>query len=154
VRVGYPDAEHERAILQLVRNEARNKDRLLAEAGSQLAPSTVLTARQQVLAVHVADNVEDYMVRLIGATRDPGRYDERLVRWLAWGASPRGTLALDGCSRARAWLAGRDYVSPDDVQAVAHDCLRHRLLLSYEAEAEAISVDDVIDALLARVAVP
>ncbi len=167
VRVDYPGAEHEREVLRLVRDEARRTAReggreklAIVEAvpAERVSVQRVLAARREVLAIHVADNIEDYMVRLVGASRDPSRYEigdeQRLARWLAWGASPRGTLALDAASRARAWLAGRDYVSPDDVQSVAHDCLRHRLLLSYEAEAEAVDTDAAIDALLNRVAVP
>jgi len=163
VHVGYPEPEHEREVLRLVRGEARNAGGGRPAAGyvspnERLSVEHVLAARREVLAIHVADNVEDYIVRLVGASRDPWRYErgeeQRLARWLAWGASPRGSLALDAAARARAWLAGRDYVSPDDVQAVAHDCLRHRLLLSYEAEAEAVDTNAAIDALLNRVAVP
>jgi len=88
---------------------------------------------------------------LILATRDPGRYGEELGSWIDYGASPRATISLDRCARANAWLNGRDYVSPDDVRAVAHDVLRHRLILSFEAEASGITPDRVIDTLIANV---
>jgi len=87
------------------------------------------------------------------ATRTPGHYSESLASWLEYGGSPRATIALDRCARALAWLHGRDYVSPDDVQAVIHDILRHRLILSFEAEANGITKDQVIDTLLAHVPV-
>ncbi len=102
----------------------------------------------------MAQGVEDYLVHLVMATRRPQDYAPQLRDWLRFGASPRATLALDRCSRARAWLAGRDYVSPEDVQSVAPDVLRHRVLLSYESEAEGRHPDDFIAALLARVPVP
>lgn len=115
----------------------------------------VLDARKQVLAVQVSETLEKYMVAIIAATRRPGEYkDSQLAQWIKIGASPRGTLALDRASRAYAWLGGRDTVKPDDVQAVAHACLRHRLQLSYEAEAEGITKDEVLHELLKRVAVP
>ena len=104
------------------------------------------------MQIHVADNIEDYLIRLITETRNPG--DEDLARWIEYGASPRGTIALDGCTRAHAWLAGRDYVSPEDIQSVIADVLRHRVLLSYEAEADGVTADAVIGKLLQLVAVP
>ena len=116
--------------------------------------SDLFNARREVLEVFMADDVEDYIVRLITASRRPMRHDDDLARWLQYGASPRGTLCLDSCARAHAWLDGRDYVSPGDVQAIAHDVLRHRLLLSFEAEADGVSADDVIDTLLRLIAVP
>ena len=93
------------------------------------------------------------IVQLVVATRSPGAYDAKLAGWIEYGASPRATIALDRCARAHAWLAGRDFVSPDDVQAVAADVLRHRLLLSFEAEANGVRPDDVTSALLAAVPV-
>ena len=102
----------------------------------------------------MADDVEGYIVRLIVASRTPARHDEDLSRWLQYGASPRGTLSLDACARAHAWLDGRDYVSPGDVQDVIHDVLRHRLILSYEAEADGVSASEVIDRLMRVIAVP
>ena len=105
------------------------------------------------MQVHMAESVDEYMVQLILATRDPSAYGDDLASWLEFGASPRATIAIDRCARAHAWLNGRDFVSPDDVHAVAHDCLRHRLILSYEAEADGVTADMVIDELLSRVTV-
>ena len=103
--------------------------------------------------MHMADAVEQYIVQLVIASRDPGHYSEQLSGWIEYGGSPRATIALDRCARAHAWLAGRDFVSPDDVQAVAADALRHRLLLSFEAEANGVTPDQVISELLALVPV-
>jgi MoxR-like ATPase len=97
--------------------------------------------------------VETYLVQLILATRNPAPWGEDLARWIEYGASPRGTLALDRCARARAWLEGRDFVTPEDIQALVHDVLRHRVLVSFEAQAQGISTDHVLDELLARVPV-
>jgi MoxR-like ATPase len=105
------------------------------------------------MQVHMADSIDEYLVQLILATRNPASYGSDLATWLEFGASPRATIAIDRCARSHAWLNQRDFVSPDDIQAVAHDCLRHRLILSYEAEADGVTTDKVIDELLARVAV-
>ena len=120
----------------------------------KLPQKTLFEARHQVLKVHTSKALEAYLVQLVIATRNPGLYSEELERWLRFGASPRATIALDRCSKAHAWLAGRDYVTPEDIHVIAHDVLRHRILLSFEAEAEGISSDDFIDALLRLVAVP
>jgi MoxR-like ATPase len=101
----------------------------------------------------MAPAVEEYVIQLLLASRNPAPYGEDLARWVSYGASPRGTIALDRCARANAWLQGRDYVSPEDVQAVAYDTLRHRILLSFEAEAEGVTSDDVIRELIQRVPV-
>ncbi len=162
VLVDYPDAGREVDILRLVRNEAISKNRQTDESShsadaitaGRLPISTIFTARREVLDVHMADNVEDYIVRLVTASRSPDKHSEDLARWLSYGASPRGTIALDVCSRAHAWLDGRDYVSPADVHAVAHDVLRHRLLLSFAAEADGVSSADVVDRLLQLISVP
>jgi MoxR-like ATPase len=107
-----------------------------------------------VLALHLAPQLETYIVQLVLATREPSPYGAELARYVAYGASPRGTIALDRCARAHAWLNGRDYVTPEDVHAIAADVLRHRVLLSYEAEAEGISADRVVAMLLERVSLP
>ncbi|MEY8264174.1 MAG: MoxR family ATPase, partial [Bermanella sp.] len=107
-----------------------------------------------VLAIHLSERVEEYIIQLIMATRKPQGYGDDMASWLEYGASPRGTIALDRCARAHAWLAGRDYVSPDDVQAVLHSVLRHRLLVSFDAEASGMSSDRIINELILRVAVP
>ncbi|WP_304639965.1 AAA family ATPase [Pseudomonas sp.] len=150
VRIGFPDAALERQILQLARGEARGIE---AKIERKLSQATILAARQEVLDLFMADAVEEYLVQLIMATRRPELYSPQLAEWIQLGASPRGTIALDRCSRAHAWLAGRDFVSPEDVQAVAHDVLRHRLMLSFEAEAAGIDPDRCIALLLESVAV-
>ena len=99
----------------------------------------------------MADSVDEYLVQLVLATRSPENYGDDLKQWLEFGASPRATIAIDRCARAYAWLNERDFVSPDDIQAIAHDCLRHRLILSYEAETEGVTSDTVINELLKRV---
>lgn len=104
--------------------------------------------------VHTSEALERYLVQLVLATREPGVYSESLARWLRYGASPRATIALDRCAKAHAWLEGRNYVTPEDIHVIAHDVLRHRILLSFEAEAEGVSSDDFIDSLLRLVAVP
>lgn len=151
VRVGYPDIEAERAILRLARGEAMHAS--VERPQTPLNQEEILQARQEVLAVHMESSVEEYIVQLIHASRNPTLYSDQLAGWLDYGASPRGTIALDRCSRAHAWLDGRDFVSPDDVQAVAHDVLRHRLLLTFEAEAEGKDADQIISQLLKLVPV-
>ena len=150
VRVGYPDAVSERRVLQLVRDEAQGHRK---ETFASVSQQTVFAARQEVLAIHLAPQLEEYLVQLVIATRKPAPYGGNLARLVRYGASPRGTIALDRCARAVAWLAGRDYVTPDDVHAVAPDVLRHRILLSYEAEAEGVTPDAVVAQLLAAVPV-
>ncbi|MEL7046685.1 MAG: MoxR family ATPase [Pseudomonadota bacterium] len=145
VKVDYPNAEAERLILKLTRAEAAAAERTPAP---ELSQESVFAARQAALAMHMVPAVEEYIVQLVLATRNPGAYSEELAHWLDYGGSPRATIALDRCSRAHAWLRGRDFVSPDDVQAVAADVLRHRLLLSFEAEAGGVQTDDVIAELL------
>ena len=168
VLIDYPDASHEAAILRLVREETGRHSQRQAhsKANQQQASNSpesdkqvlslldIFKAREEVLDVHLAENVEDYIVRLVTATRIPKKLTADLSRWIAYGASPRGTIALDACSRAHAWLDGRDYVSPADVQAVIYDVLRHRILLSYEAEADGVAPSDIIDRLLQLIAVP
>jgi MoxR-like ATPase len=149
IMVDYPAPETERMILALSRSEALQQTR---SAISELDQATLFAARKQALAVHMAEPVEEYLVQLILATRDAKRYGGDLAHWLDYGASPRATIALDRCSRALAWLQGRDFVTPDDVRAVAHDVLRHRLILSFEAEASGVTTNQVIDSLLDSVA--
>jgi MoxR-like ATPase len=152
VRVDYPDLATEHAILRLNRDEAR-RDRP-EEPAVVVSQSTVFAARSAILGLYMAPEVENYLVHLVMATRNPRAYSPDLADWLRFGASPRATIALDRCSRALAWLNGRDYVSPEDVQAVASDILRHRVLMSYESEAEGRTPDDFIAALLKRVPAP
>jgi MoxR-like ATPase len=152
VRVDYPTIDAERKILQLVRNESIHGAESLAPP-TRLPQSAIFTARQQLLTLYAAPAVEEYIVQLVMATRQAVNYSKDLASWIDFGASPRGTLALDSCARAHAWLQGRDFVSPDDVQSIASDVLRHRLILSFEAEANGISRDHVIDELLRLVPV-
>ncbi len=155
VKIGYPEAKVEHDILALARKEAQGDSAVKKEAPiAPLSQKILFEARKQVLKVHTSDALENYIVQLVVATRNPGIYSEELGRWLRFGASPRATIALDRCSKAHAWLAGRDYVTPEDIHVIAHDVLRHRILLSFEAEAEGISSDDFIDSLLRLVAIP
>jgi MoxR-like ATPase len=150
LEIDYPDAESELAILKLNRGEALNEAKKAIEVISQ---ADIFSAREEIMKIHMASSIETYIVDLIMATRAPEKYDEKLKSWLAYGASPRATIALDSCARARAWLNGRDFVSPEDVQAVFHNVLRHRILLTYQAEAEGITANQLLDHLLSLVAV-
>lgn len=150
INVDYPDVAAERKILAIIRAEA---SATAATPPPPISQEAILSARRDILTLHMADAVEEYIVQLINATRRPAEYSETLAGQLEYGASPRGTIALERCARAHAWLAGKDYVSPDDVAAVIHDCLRHRLILSFEAEAAGTTANDVIDQLLASVPV-
>ena len=157
VTIGYPDAASELAILRLAREQVHQRTHSASSASVslvQLSQTEVFAARDAAMAVHMAPALEEYLTQLVLATRDAGRYGAELKRWIAWGASPRATIALDRCSRAAAWLAGRDYVLPEDVHGIAHDVLRHRVLLTYEAEAEGVRPDQVIDRLLDLVPLP
>ena len=146
VRIGYPDVSAEKQILALSRGEALASR--AAKPSSEISQEIIKQARQEVMQVHMADAVDEYLVQLVLATRTPASYDSELASWIEFGASPRATIAIDRCARAHARLNQRDFVSPDDIQAVAHDCLRHRLILSYEAEADGITADLAIDRLL------
>ncbi len=151
VVIGYPSDESETKILQLVRGEDAGTAKPSAE---KIPQQVVLDARAEVLKVFVAPELEKYFVTLIAATRRPEQFGPNLKKWIQVGASPRGTLALDRASRAFAWLAGRDHATPDDVRAVAHDCLRHRVILSYEASAESVTPEQVITEVIKQVAIP
>ncbi len=148
VLVDYPAPEAERAILALSRQEALNEPTTKVEP---LTQKSLFDARKQVNKIHMSEAVEEYLVQLILATRNSTAYSGELGQWLDYGASPRATIALDKCSRALAWMEGRDFVTPDDIRAVAHDVLRHRLILSFEAEAGGINANQVIDKLLETV---
>jgi MoxR-like ATPase len=150
VRVDYPDAAAETRILRLTRAEAGGSN---ADAPDPLSQEQVFSARKETLQLHMADAVENYIVQLVIATRNPALYSPELANWIEFGGSPRATIGLDRCARAHAWLHGRDFVSPDDVQAIAADVLRHRLILSFEAEANGITPDRVIEELLSLVPV-
>ena len=154
VRVDYPPAREERTILALARDEARQSYKDPAGTTIQVSEDSLFAARDEILGLHLADNLEEYLIQIVLATRNPGAYGQELSQWLEYGGSPRATIALDRCARAHAWLAERDYVAPEDVQAVAHDVLRHRLILNYETQAEGVTEDQVIDELIKRIAVP
>ncbi len=159
VQVGYPAPEAEHAILQLARDEALHASAnggagRRAPAKSIASSAQVFAARREALALHIAPALEQYIVELVLATREPGAYDTSLAPLVRLGASPRATIGLDRASRAHAWLAGRDYVSPEDIQAIAPDVLRHRLLLSYQARADGVGGDEIVARLLAKVPVP
>jgi len=151
IRIDYPDAAAERKILQLARNEARTAP---AAPSRPISQADLFEARDRVLSLHMAERLEEYIVQLVLATRNPAAYGEDIADWVQYGGSPRATITLDRCARAHAWIDGRDYVGPEDVQAIAFDALRHRIILNYEAEAEGITTDRVVEELLARVPVP
>jgi MoxR-like ATPase len=152
VFVGYASDDDERKILRLVRDEDAGKN---THPDGMVPSQAVLDARREVLAVQVSDAMEKYMVAIIAATRRPGDFkDSKASQWIKVGASPRGTLALDRAARANAWLEGKNAVTPAHVQAVAHACLRHRLILTYEAEAEGLTKDAALDEILKLTAVP
>lgn len=154
IMVDYPDAEHEKEILHLTRQEARNNLHEPVKPTQLISQEDLFSARKEVLDIHLSDDLEDYLLHLVLSTRTPEKYGDDLASWLEYGASPRATMALDRCSRAHAWLAGRDYVTPEDIQTIAHDVMRHRIILSFEAEADGITTDKFIDELIARIAVP
>ncbi|MCP5417740.1 MAG: MoxR family ATPase [Chromatiaceae bacterium] len=154
VTVDYPSPGTEQQILRLVRQRMITGATEAPSKLDRVSRQTIMSARQQVLGLHLADELETYIVRLVEASRHPEQYDRQLADYIAYGASPRGTIALDLASRAHAWLQGRDYVSPEDLQQIAPDVLRHRILLSYHAEADAITIEAVIQRLLMLVPVP
>lgn len=160
VQVDYPSKEHERQVMQLVRAEQQVKYGVAAktapapEAESlQFSQQEIASCWQEISAIHVAPIIETWIVELVNATRQPQRISEQLASYLAYGLSPRGTLALERCARAQAWLAGRDAVRPEDVRFIAPAVMRHRLMLSYQASADGCSADDVITMLLNAVVI-
>ncbi len=152
VTIDYPGAVDEQAILKLARDEAKQSD--AKQTMQAISQASIFAAREEILNIYMADNIEQYLLQIVLATRNAGVYGDDLAQWLQYGASPRASITLDRCARAHAWLQQRDYVGPDDVQAIAHDVLRHRLILNYEAEADGMTTDDVISELISRIAVP
>ncbi len=146
--MGYPSSDAEQKILHLVRNENKSHSDV---SPRKLSQQDIFNARQDLLNLHMAEPVERYLIQLVMASRHP---QGELQQWLDYGSSPRGTIGIDVCARARAWLDGRDFVTPEDIQNVAHDVLRHRLILTFEADAQGVSTDQVIDLLLHDVPVP
>ncbi len=154
IKIDYPEAEHEKSILALARAEAKGEAARQTGETPKISQQSIFNARREILDIHMAESLENYLLQLVLATRNPGLYGDDMANWLQYGASPRASIALDRCSRAKAWLQQRDFVSPEDIQDIAFDVLRHRIILSYEAEAEGLSTDLVIKELIARVAVP
>ena len=154
VRVGYPAAGAEAQILRLVREQAKSAMKAAPAVLEKISQDEVFAARRAVLELHMAPTLENYLIELVLASRDASPYDPSLARKIAWGASPRGSIALERCARARAWLAGRDFVTPEDLHAVAPDVLRHRVLPSYEATAEGWDGGKLVAQLLERVPLP
>jgi len=154
LRINYPDAAAELAILKLARAQAKRSAQPVEKMLPLVSQEILFKARDEVLDLHVAPLLEDYIVHLVVATRDPTAYGPDLKSWVNYGASPRATIALDRCAKAHAWLNNRDYVSPADIHAVAHDVLRHRILLTFSAEASGITTDKFITELIGRVPVP
>ncbi|WP_119168159.1 AAA family ATPase [Algihabitans albus] len=154
VRIDYPALEDEVRVIRLVRAEetAAGREEQPQEALAPISQQAVFAARREIAEIHVAEAMELYMANLVYATRKPEAYSEDLARWIEVGASPRASLALDRSGRAHAWLAGRDYVDPQDLRAVVHDVLRHRLTLSYEAVGDGITADRVVDEIVIQVA--
>ncbi|MDC0601853.1 MoxR family ATPase [Aliiglaciecola sp.] len=151
LEIDYPGAQTELEILKLTRSEALDEKQQEAVAIPQ---TEIFAARKELLQIHLAESLERYLVELIIATRSPEKYDAKLASWIEFGASPRATIALDKCARAHAWLMGRDFVGPDNIQAVFHNVLRHRILLSYEAEAEGVDTNQLLGQILKLVPVP
>lgn len=152
VKIDYPNQQSEQAILKLARAE-QNQDATTRPLLTEIPQEAIFNARKEVCELHMSDSVEDYIVHLTMATREPGKYSNDLARWIEYGVSPRGTIALDRCARAHAWLNQKDFVSPDDVRSVLPDIFRHRILVTFEAEAEGVTTDQVISELIQRVAV-
>ena len=167
VFIDYPSVENELKIMRLVHKEAMNGNHTEKEKNTVISNDSdekydvqkilakdIFKARNEVLEIYMAEEIERYLVEIIAATRTPERYSDELARLITWGASPRGSLALDRCSRARAWLRERDFVTPEDIQEIAADVLRHRIIESYEAESDGLTPDDVINKILAKIPVP
>ena len=167
VFIDYPSVDNELKIMRLVHNEAKNRNLPEIEINTvvsndsaenddvqKILAKDIFKARSEVLEIYMAEEIERYLVEIIAATRTPERYSDELARLITWGASPRGSLALDRCSRARAWLHERDFVTPEDIQDLAVDVLRHRIIESYEAESDGLTPDDVIIKILTKISVP
>ena len=150
VAIDYPDDESELKIVRLNRKEQIKAPQ---EKTEKLSPQIIFDARNEISKIQISENMEKYIVDIISATRYPNKYNKEIDNWLDYGASPRGSIAIDRTCRTHAWMEGKDFVSPDNIRSVVHDCLRHRLILSYEAHAEGITPDQVIDEILKLVAV-
>ena len=153
VIIDYPSVKSEEEILKLVRMESKHKVDQSSERSELIKEESIFAARKEIETVYTSSNIEKYIVQLVNATRFPKEYSEQLAEWIKIGASPRGTIALDKCSRVNAWLDGRDHVTPEDVQSIIYDVLRHRIALTYEATAKGLTPEKVIDEILKVVAV-
>ena len=154
VEIGYPTSEDERKILSLNRDEARESKNESFIPESLLSETAILEAREAILNLHLSDDLEQYIVDIVTSTRDPGKVDSQLDGQVLYGASPRACMGIDRAARAYAWLKGKDYVGPEDIQEVTYDVLRHRLVLSFEAEAEGVTPNKIIEGILNGVGVP
>jgi MoxR-like ATPase len=178
VFISYPDDLSEREVIRLVRSEATGYQSPVAssqeasghpsvasgdksgewqsqkgEESKSIKQERIFEARAEIAKVQISEPMEDYIVSLVAATRRPEQYGDDLAKYIQVGVSPRGSIALDKCSRAHAWLQGRTDVTPDDIRAVINDCLRHRIKLSYEASADGVTTDDIISEVVKVVAV-
>ena len=153
VIISYPSTDAELEVLRMVREESKNKSNDIKKEIDKFPQELIFEARKEIEQITVSEAVEKYIISLVDATRFPEKYDEELAKWIEFGASPRGTISIDKASRANAWMNGRDFVTPDDVQAIIHDVLRHRLILSYQANAKGITADKALDEILKLVAV-
>ncbi|QZE13952.1 AAA family ATPase [Halosquirtibacter laminarini] len=153
VTVSYTNKEMEKQILRMVREEELGKEKSKSKELEKIPQKVIFAAREEISKVHLGESTEQFIVDLIDATRYPEKYDSAFDGLIEAGASPRGTISLDRASRAVAWISGRDYVTPDDVKEVAHDILRHRIIMSYEATVQNLDTDKMIDELLKKVAV-
>jgi MoxR-like ATPase len=155
IYISYPDDAAEREVVRLVRGEGKaTKDEgQKTKDEGPIPQSAIFEARDEIAAIGISEAMENYIVSLVAATRRPAEFSEDLARYIQVGVSPRGSIALDKCSRAHAWLQGRDEVTPDDVRAIIHDCLRHRIVLSYEAQADGVTANQVISDVVKLVAI-
>lgn len=158
IKIDQPDAETEHKILKIVREEQQNEynkaDKRVAKEINKINIQDVIETRKTVLSIYMNENLENYLVQLIMATRCPEKYDSSLREKILYGASPRATIALDKCAKINAWLKGRDFVVPEDIHDIVYDVLRHRIILSFEAQAEGLRSDDVISSILKMVPLP
>jgi MoxR-like ATPase len=150
VLIDYPGVESELEILKLNRSEQYDTQ---DDNTERLSPEVIFAARKEIANIEISESMEKYIVDIIAATRYPDKYSEELAQWIDYGASPRGSIAIDRTSRTHAWVSDKKFVTPDNIRAVVHDCLRHRLILSYEANADGITPDHVLDEILKQVAV-
>jgi MoxR-like ATPase len=157
VQINYPPVEDEVEIISLIRGEDKPKETSEVSeedpSSSRLPQNVIFDARKEISAIHVSEEIDRYMADVVCATRTPEKYEDELASWIEVGSSPRASLSLDRCARVHAWLKGKDYVAPDDVQAVAHDVLRHRMILSYTARGSGIDANSVVDRIVELVAV-